>query len=79
MRTLEQITTEVDLKINAGLYLPPPTEPEFRAAEIQRVVSEEARKFLASTDWYVVRKLETGVEIPTEISIARAEARLRVI
>ena len=35
----------------------------------------EAKAYLASTDWYVVRLTETGVAIPEEVSIKRAEAR----
>ena len=35
----------------------------------------EALRYLADTDWYVVRLTETGVAIPEEVSIKRAEAR----
>jgi hypothetical protein len=35
-------------------------------------------QFLHSTDWYVVRFLETGVPIPEEISLKRAEARANI-
>lgn len=41
----------------------------------QAEINEEARLYLASTDWYVVRFQETGVTIPEDISQARAEAR----
>ena len=36
----------------------------------------EARYYLASTDWYVTRYVETQVPIPTDILIKRGEARL---
>jgi len=36
------------------------------------------RKFLADTDWYVIRKMETGVEIPQDITQARATARAAI-
>lgn len=41
--------------------------------------SEDAKKYLASTDWYVVRKSETGVLVPLDVTLARAAARLMVI
>lgn len=49
-----------------------------RLAEEQRIagIKAEALAYLASTDWYVTRKAETGVEIPEEVSRLRAEARL---
>ena len=55
-------------------------EPEFTAEELVAIElankKQEALSYLVSTDWYVTRKLETGVEIPIEIFIKRAEARL---
>lgn len=45
-------------------------------AELAAHTKAEALAYLASTDWYVTRKLETGVEIPEEVSKLRAEARL---
>jgi len=32
-------------------------------------------EYLKATDWYVSRKSETGVEIPSNISLSRQEAR----
>lgn len=49
---------------------PPPT-PE----ELQEKTNAEARTYLASTDWYVVRFAETGVAIPDDIMTARKAAR----
>jgi|GEM_PF-2000588 len=37
--------------------------------------AQEAREYLQQTDWLVVRKLETGKEIPADIAEKRAEAR----
>ncbi|MCC3698786.1 hypothetical protein LLE79_00155 [Staphylococcus epidermidis] len=37
--------------------------------------AQEAREYLQQTDWLVVRKLETGKEIPADIAERRAEAR----
>ena len=55
-------------------------EPEFTDEELIAIEiankKQEALKYLTSTDWYVTRKAETGVEIPEEVSRLRAEARL---
>ncbi|MGY5333075.1 hypothetical protein [Pseudomonas protegens] len=37
--------------------------------------AQEAREYLRQTDWLVVRKLETGKEVPEDIAKKRAEAR----
>jgi len=34
-----------------------------------------ARKYLADTDWYAIRKADTGTAIPSEISALRQAAR----
>ena len=55
-------------------------EPEFTDEELATIEiasrKQEALSYLDNTDWYVTRKSETGVDIPIEISIKRAEARL---
>ena len=53
---------------------PPPT-----AEELQAQANAEARAYLASTDWYVVRKAETGTEIPADILAKRQTARDAVV
>ena len=53
---------------------PPPT-----AEELQAQKNAEARAYLASTDWYVVRKAETGTEIPADVIAARQAARDSVV
>jgi len=35
----------------------------------------ESLQYLASTDWYLTRKFETGVAVPQEVLIKRQEAR----
>lgn len=52
-----------------------PKSPE----EIQVEVNAEARAYLNSTDWYVVRYAETGVAVPQDILDARQAARERII
>ena len=45
----------------------------------QEEVNTLNREYLESTDWYVVRFVETGVPIPQEVFNKRAEARLQII
>lgn len=45
----------------------------------QIVINKEALKFLAETDWLIIREVETGVPCPAEIKQARQEARDRVV
>ena len=53
------------------------TDVELLAQAIE-VKRQEALTYLKNTDWYVARKMETGVEIPLEVSTKRAESRLLV-
>lgn len=36
------------------------------------------KDLLNSTDWYIIRKLEANVDIPSDITSARAAARVRI-
>ena len=47
-------------------------------ALLERAKKQEALEYLASTDWYIVRFMDSGVEVPQEIKDKRAEARLLV-
>ena len=47
--------------------------------ETQAAVNKQSREYLASTDWYIIRKSDTGVAIPADILTKRAEARVAVI
>ena len=38
-------------------------------------IVSEALEYLSSTDWYLVRKLDIGTEIPEEVVTKRLEAR----
>jgi len=58
-------------------------EDEFTQGELdeqaQETINSESLAYLASTDWYVTRLLETDVVIPAEITTLRAEARLAIV
>ena len=49
------------------------------ASEEQARINNQARAYLASTDWLVVRMAETGVAVPQEILDARAAARASIV
>lgn len=44
----------------------------------QDLKADEAREYLRQTDWLVVRKLETGKDIPPDVAEKRAEARSQI-
>jgi hypothetical protein len=54
-------------------------EAEFTEAQTQAKLNIEAKAYLESTDWYVVRWQETGAAVPTDITAARASARAAVL
>lgn len=57
-------------------------DPTFDVEAIDKLVlkarSAEAQKYLDSTDWYIVRFMDSGVDVPQEVKDKRAEARLNV-
>lgn len=71
---------EVQGKISDGSItvqlepLPPPPSPEQLAdAEIASL-----KAYLASTDWYIVRMMDTGEPVPDSVREERAKARARI-
>lgn len=57
---------------------PLPVDP-LSNKQLQAAVNSEARAYLLSTDWYVIRKHETGEAIPADIADERQAARGRVV
>ena len=57
--------------------------PEFTDAQAsinaQAAINETSRAYLAFTDWYVIRKYERSIEIPSDITEARKKAADAVI
>ena len=57
--------------------------PEFTDAEIaanaQELTNATSRAYLASTDWYVTRRSDTGEAIPTDVTTAREAARSAIV
>lgn len=44
----------------------------------QAQINKESQAVLARTDWYVIRQIETGKQVPKEIKEARYFARSRI-
>jgi hypothetical protein len=51
---------------------------EDRARDLHVDAAEKARAYLAATDWYVARSVETGKPMPEDVKAARAAARKTV-
>ena len=45
----------------------------------QDEINAEARKYLADTDYKIIKSIETGIPVSEEITIARAAARARIV
>lgn len=60
------------------LQNPIPSHANAVSMEAQAKINQEARAYLDSTDWYIVRKAETGRAVPQEILDERESARQRV-
>jgi dissimilatory sulfite reductase (desulfoviridin) alpha/beta subunit len=46
--------------------------------QIQKI-NEECLEYLKSTDWMIIRELDTGILCPIEVKQARQEARNKII
>lgn len=67
---IQENLVAITLEEANAIRLPKPT-PE----EMQSRINAEAREYLDSTDWCIVRFVETGVEIPNNILVTRQSAR----
>ena len=45
----------------------------------QEEQNRQALAYLAATDWYIIRELDSGVACPADIKALRAQARAQVI
>ena len=67
----------IDFDAEGYPFLADPPAPT--AEQLQAQANTEARAYLASTDWYVIRQQETGEPIPDDVMAERAEARASVV
>ncbi len=50
------------------------------AAEVARTErNEAARAYLRETDWYIIRNIETGAAVPSEVIERRTAERAKVV
>tara|TARA_R110000851_G_scaffold270460_1_gene423081 strand:- start:10 stop:339 length:330 start_codon:yes stop_codon:yes gene_type:complete len=54
------------------------TKTAHEAEQVRAGINQEAMAYLAATDWYVVRDMDSGEVIPNDIRLARAEARGKI-
>ena len=45
----------------------------------QEKINAEALAYLASTDWMVIREMDSGLPCPADVKIARAAARAKIV
>ena len=64
--------TDKDVPNSEKILLTPEQVAETQAIYLKRA----AKQYLKDTDWYAIRKAETGKDIPTDIKTKRAQARL---
>ena len=58
-------------------YAPKKPEEQARKEEIEALIAER-QAYLDSTDWYVIRYVDTGVAIPVDVRADRQEARAEI-
>lgn len=46
---------------------------------LQEKINEDALKYLAETDWLIIRQIDSGIPCPEEVKIKRQEARDKII
>ena len=69
LKISEEVTKNNPLGITTAMN---DLDMENRAKELS---NEQHLKYLKETDWYVVRKADTGVAIPTDVANKRQAAR----
>lgn len=45
----------------------------------QEHINQESLAYLASTDWMIIRAMDSGIPCPEEVKQARAEARAKIV
>ena len=54
------------------------TKDAHEQAEARAAINQEAMDCLAATDWYILRAMDSGEIVPSDIRSARAAARERI-
>lgn len=72
----ELITSQKWVKLKAEYTV----EIEDITAQVaQEVINAEALAYLASTDWMIIREVDSGLACPAEVKAERAAARTRIV
>lgn len=53
--------------------------PQVEVIDEQSKINQESLAYLAATDWYVTRFVETSIEIPEDVKLKRQEARNSIV
>ena len=51
----------------------------YEAKRAQGAINQEAMDCLAATDWYILRAMDSGEIVPSDIRLARSAARERIV
>ena len=70
--------TEITAEIDLSQIVTAADKARIATQETRQRDNDAARRYLAQTDWYVLRLQETGSPMPPEISAARRAARARI-
>lgn len=54
-------------------------QEDVTAQVAQAETNAQSLKYLSETDWYIIRKSETNVDVPAEVLILRAAARAAIV
>lgn len=84
VEVIPQVLDENNVEISPAQEIIHPAEYTHEIVDIsleiqQQQINAEALEYLASTDWMIVRELETGVQCPVEIKQLRQAARARIV
>jgi len=72
--------THFNQEINEYPYLVVTQKPaDMLARQEQGRINQEALAYLASTDWLVIRAMESGVAVAPEVQLKRSKARASVV
>ena len=79
MYKMQMATTLQSVKewiADGGVVEPAHTPEELEAIKRSKEVAE-AKAYLKETDWYIIRKADTGKAVPDKVEKARAKARIK--
>ena len=77
----EYIEMEAQGVLNIDDIVNYPTEllAEKEARDLEMLITQESRHYLARTDWMSIREAETGTAMPKDVKAARKKARAAVV